>query len=262
MHGRAELEIPAFQQRLDRQAEATRHLRHPIYARAGLERARTILDVGCGSGAVTPELAQWGATVTAVDVDASMAQRTGQRVGRVIQADGARLPFADASFDAAVCNLVLLWAPDPVALLREMARVVVPGGVVVASMEPDYGGKVHWPANPLVDAIFQGQGVERRGGDPHAGRKLRAHFTAAGLESEVGIHNMHVPSPDEDLANFRRHRAYYRRLLRENGVTKTQIDTWEDEYLQAIEAGEEMTFLPIFHAIGHHRSDLVTTPAT
>lgn len=250
MHGRAVHEIPSFLRRLDRQAAETRHLRQPVYTEAGLERARTIVDVGCGTGSVTAELAAWGADVLALDVDAGMARRAAGAGHRAVRADGHRLPLADASVDAAVCNLVLLWARDPGALVAEMARVVRPGGVVVASMEPDYSGKVHWPRNPLVDVVFQGQGVRLRGGDPEAGRKLRQHFVQAGLVTSIGISNAVVPTPEQDLANLRRHRGHYRRLLRENGFGDHEIDAWEEEYMQALEAGVEMCFLPLFYAIG------------
>lgn len=256
MHGRAAHEVPAFQRRLDRQADATRPHRLGLYRRAGLhllERAGRILDVGSGSGAVTADLDELApGPVVAVDVDAAMAHRTRRTVpeAQVLRADGARLPFPDASFDAAVCNLVLLWAPDPAGLVAEMARVVRPGGTVLASMEPDYGGKVHFPENPLIDLVFQGEGVRRRGGDPHAGRKLRSHFVAAGLRAEVGIAAPDVLTPEQDLAVFRRNRGHYRRLLAENGFAAAAIDAWEAEYLGSLSSGQQLSFLPLFYAIG------------
>ncbi len=253
VHGRAQHEVPAFQRRLDRQADATRAHRLGLYRRAGLPQVRRILDVGCGSGAVTLDLLEQGAgaDVVAVDFDAAMARRSRVRAPEalVLQGDGRRLPFPDASFDAAVCNLVLLWSPDPAGVVAEMARVVRPGGTVLASMEPDYGGKVHYPENPLIDLVFQGEGVRRRGGDPHAGRKLRSHFVAAGLRTEVGI-APDVLTPDQDLAVFRRNRGYYRRLLSENGFGSPAIDRWEAEYLESLSSGQQTSFLPVFYAIG------------
>jgi SAM-dependent methyltransferase len=248
VHGRAVHELPAFQRRLDRQADATRPHRLPLYRRAGLSAASRVLDVGCGPGGVTLDLP---GAVTAVDVDRRMARRARDALGgRVVQADGRRLPFADGSFDAAVCNLVLLWSPEPEAVVAEMARVVKPGGAVLATMEPDYGGKVHFPENPLIDLVFQGEGVRRRGGDPHAGRKLRSHFVAAGLRTEVGIAAADVPTPEQDLDLFRRNRTYYRRLLEESGRAPAEIDAWESEYLESLSSGQQLSFLPLFYAIG------------
>jgi SAM-dependent methyltransferase len=160
------------------------------------------------------------------------------------------LPFPDGAFDAAACNLVLLWSPDPAQVVAEMARVVRPGGLVLASMEPDYGGKVHFPENPLIDLVFQGEGVRRRGGDPHAGRKLRSHFVAAGLRTEVGIAAPDVLTPEQDLDLFRRNRTHYRRLLAEAGFAEREIDRWEAEYLDSLSSGQQLSFLPVFYAIG------------
>lgn len=252
MHGRQAHEVPAFQRRLDRQAEATRAFRTPLYERAGIARAAAVLDVGSGSGAVTQDLrALARGRLVAVDVDAAMARRTRQGSdAEAVRADGLALPFPDASFDVAVCNLVLLWCRDPQALVREMARVVRPGGTVLASMEPDYGGKVHWPENPLIDLVFQGEGIRRRGGDPHAGRKLRSHFVAAGLRCEVGIGNPQLFTPEQDLELFHRNRSYYRRLLAENGFGAKAIDAWEAEYLDSLSSGVQLSHLPVFYAIG------------
>lgn len=253
MHGRARHEIPAFQRRLDRQARATLEFRAPLYQRAGLSRARRVLDVGCGSGAVTADIAAIvPGEVVAVDVDAAMALRAKADLpnASVVRADGRRLPFPDGHFDAAVCNLVLLWSPDPEKVVAELARVVRPGGTVLASMEPDYGGKVHWPENPLIDLVFQGEGIRRRGGDPHAGRKLRSHFVAAGLRTEVGIGNPQLFTPEQDLDVFRRNRDYYRRLLAESGFSVREIDAWEAEYTESLSAGVMLSHLPVFYAIG------------
>jgi SAM-dependent methyltransferase len=252
MHGRQVHELARFQRRLDRQARDTRHLRLPLYERAGLAQAGWVLDVGCGSGAVTSDLAALcPGTIIAVDADAAMAKRSASRLdGPVLRADGGRLPFPDACFDVVVCNLVLLWARRPAQLVAEMARVVRPGGTVLASMEPDYGGKVHHPENPLVDMVFRGDGVARRGGDPHAGRQLRSHFVRAGLRTEVGLANIEVPTTEQDLVLFRRNRTYYRRMLAEAGFTPAAVDGWEADYLAALEAGTQLNFLPIFWALG------------
>src|ERR1041385_7298121 len=252
MHGRAAHEIPAFQRRLDRQARATLEFRAPLYERAGLHQARRVLDVGCGSGSVTADLADVvPGEVVAVDVDLEMARRSQEGLrGPVLQADGRLLPFPDSHFDAAVCNLVLLWSAEPAKVVAEMARIVRPGGTVLASMEPDYGGKVHWPENPLIDLVFQGEGIRRRGGDPHAGRKLRSHFVAAGLRTEVGIAAPDVLTPEQDLDLFRRNRTHYRRLLAEAGFAEREIDRWEAEYLDSLSSGQQLSFLPVFYAIG------------
>lgn len=246
-------------ERLDRQALRTASVRHPLYFRVGLERARRVLDVGCGNGAVTKDLALLTrGTVVAVDHDRDMVGTARETLSNlsnvdVREADALKLPFPDAEFDLVVCHLLLMWVKDPVGAVTEMARVTRRGGTVLAAMEPDYGGKMHWPENPVVDQIFQGKMIERKGGDPHAGRKLRGWFVEGGLDVEVGLSNPRVPSCEEDLAAYEVEKEFYRRALVQNGLKPAQIDAWERDYLKSLREGVQFNFLPLFYAIGTKR---------
>ena len=99
---------------------------------AGMEA----LDVGCGPGALTAELVErlGAAAVTACDPSEPFvaAARARYPEVRVEQASAEDLPFADSSFDATLAQLVVHFMSDPVAGLREMARVTRPGGTVAA----------------------------------------------------------------------------------------------------------------------------------
>ena len=106
-------------------------------------RPRRVLDVACGPGGVTLQLAaRTGAEVVGVDLTEDMLRRGVRNVaaaglaGRVqlVVGRGQQLPFADASFDALTFTYLLRYVDDPRATLAEMARVVKPGGPV-ASLE-------------------------------------------------------------------------------------------------------------------------------
>src|SRR5436309_3474266 len=121
----------------------------PLAARfadlAGVRPGQRALDVGCGPGALTAELAgRLGAgEVCAVDPSESLAGAAGERLPGVTVSVAAaeRLPFPDGAFDAVLAQLVVHFMSDPVAGLREMRRVTRRGGVVAACVWDQAGGQ-------------------------------------------------------------------------------------------------------------------------
>lgn len=255
-HGRSKEEFNDFLKKLELQAIETAEERIPLYLKVGIKDAGIILDVGCGSGMVTRDIA--GLTkgeVVGIDGSPEMIE-----VARVVLdehdnvellvGDAHAIPFCDNTFDITTCNLLLMWSSDPQKVVNEMTRVTKKGGIVLASLEPDYGGKLHWPENPKVDPIFAGEAIKKRGGDPHIGRKLRMFFVRAGLETEIGIGNSRIWSCEEDKAYYLHSRDYYVKVLREAGLSDEEIDQWEYEYLKSLDEGIELNFFPQFYAIG------------
>ncbi len=114
------------------------HLAPQLADLAGIGRGQRVLDVGCGPGALTGELARrvGAARVSAVDPSEPFVAAARQRNPGVDvrHAAAEELPFPDGTFDAALAQLVVHFLADPVAGLREMARVTRPGGVVAASV--------------------------------------------------------------------------------------------------------------------------------
>jgi SAM-dependent methyltransferase len=108
-----------------------------------------LLDAGCGNGRYSRLLlrdADPGARVFACDLSSRMLKRARKRLNddRVsfTVADLTRLPYADASFDAAVCGWVIEHLPDPRHGLRELARVLAPGGkLLLLTTENTFAGR-------------------------------------------------------------------------------------------------------------------------
>jgi SAM-dependent methyltransferase len=95
------------------------------------------LDFGCGEGQNTRLLAQRGAELVAVDVSElfiDAATSAGRDRIRYAVGDGARLPFATATFDFVAAFMSLMDVADPETCLREVARVLKPGGFVQFSV--------------------------------------------------------------------------------------------------------------------------------
>jgi 2-polyprenyl-3-methyl-5-hydroxy-6-metoxy-1,4-benzoquinol methylase len=130
----------------------------------------TILDVGCSTGLITDEIAQTADRVIGVDVDVdSLAYAAGHASrARFIAASADRLPFADASFDAVVCNHVYEHVPDASALMREAHRVLRAGGAcyfagghTLQIVEPHYRVPfLSWLPRPIASRVLR---ATRRG---------------------------------------------------------------------------------------------------
>jgi arsenite methyltransferase len=151
-----------------------------------------ILDIGCGGGAfcrqIAPLVAPGGSVVgidnvqAAVDVALRLSALEDRSLLTFTTADGHDLPFADASFDAAICISVLGFCQNPGEVLAEARRVLRPGGrfLVVNSDEDTrvYNGHDQELGRRMARAIAD------RSLDPWLGRRLAPMLTAAGFQLE------------------------------------------------------------------------------
>lgn len=151
-----------------------------------------VLDVGCGPGTITADLARFvpGGSVLGIDIPSDVmetAQRErGSDTVRFEVGDVYALGFDDDSFDVVHAHQVLQHLGDPVAALREMRRVLRPGGTL-AVRDSDYGGFLWAPEDPRLTrwmAIYHGIAT-RNGADADAGRRLHTWVRAAGFEDLV-----------------------------------------------------------------------------
>lgn len=97
-----------------------------------------LLDVGCGTGHHMRALGERRFDVTGIDGSVAMLEhaRVNNPDASVLQAQVDALPFDDASFDVITCIEVLRYLPDPKPCIREMARVLRPGGICLATATP------------------------------------------------------------------------------------------------------------------------------
>ena len=154
---------------------------------AGVRAGQRVLDVGCGPGALTGELVRrvGAEAVTAVDPSEAFVAAAKERYPTVaVQRAGAEhLPFDDGVFDAALAQLVVHFMSDPVAGLREMARVTRPGGVVAACVWDHAGERtplaVFWQAAGDLDPEARDESALAGAREGH----LRELLTEAGLDS-------------------------------------------------------------------------------
>ena len=100
-----------------------------------LDKQGHLLDLGCGPGWLHPELAPHTETLTALDFSAGMlaAAKAQGQAAHYLLADAAAIPLADASINTVFSSLMLQWCPEPAQVLREISRVLTPGGRAVVT---------------------------------------------------------------------------------------------------------------------------------
>jgi SAM-dependent methyltransferase len=153
------------------------------------DSARAV-DVGCGPGALTRELARRMGSLAVCGVDPSEAfvEAARERVPGVWveRGEAEALPFEDEMFDAALAQLVVHFMADPLAGLREMRRVTKAGGVVAACVWDHAGGRgplgVFWEAARLLDANVDDESSRAGARSGH----LLELFEATGLSDVEG----------------------------------------------------------------------------
>lgn len=177
------------------------------YLLSRLDQGMSLLDVGCGPGTITIDLARRLAPgrVVGIDAEASVleeARRTAADAGganlEFQEADAYRLPYDDSTFDVVHAHQVLHHLEDPVRAVAEMARVCRPDGTV-ALRESDYGAFTWYPDEPAIDRwldLFRAV-ARANGGEPDAGRRLKSWVHEAGLGEVVASGSVWCFSDEE-----------------------------------------------------------------
>jgi ubiquinone/menaquinone biosynthesis C-methylase UbiE len=228
--------------------------RHHALPLLELGAGRRCLDVGCGVGEDARVMAEtYGARVVGIDlrpamVAAARSRSAGHEDVAFLVADAGGLPFADAAYDAAWVKRTLMHIAGPQAAMCEMARVVRPGGRIVA-VEPDLDAVLL--DSGLVDVTRRLLSLHAAGyANPWAGRQLRR------LMLEAGLTDVHVAAQAVEIADLAGADAALRllslaRSAVDRGVlTAPEADGWEEDLRARDGRGQFACHVVLFVAHG------------
>ena len=139
-----------------RHARFVSDLAGPVLEWLAPQAGERVLDLGCGDGVLTAELARRGISVLGIDISESLLKAAAERGVETRQMDGQNLPF-DGEFDAVFSNAALHWMSNASAVIEGVFRALKPGGRFVA----EFGGH----GNVAAVTTAMRATAWRRGGD-------------------------------------------------------------------------------------------------
>ena len=244
--------------KLKQQAKDSREYRYRLYEKVGLSKKKNILDIGCGTGEITLDIARYTkGKVTGIDIDTKKLNKAGLVLKdllnvTLIKADAQELPFVDEAFDLVVFNIVLIYIKDQQRALLEMARVTKIGGIILASLEPDYASRIEYPESLIPDLFLKN--IQKIGADITTGRRLKYLFSKSGLDTEVGIdidtEFLLLRDDNKRLKKFLDEIWIFEKLLRSAGLSDSEVEEIKRDEIEKIKLGLKFSFTPCFYAIG------------
>lgn len=169
--------------------------RDAAYLIAHIRTSFSVLDVGCGPGTISADLAELvpDGSVTCLEIGdgalaaarQTFAQRHITNVEFVIGDVTACLPFGDDTFDVVHAHMVVIHLPNPLAALREMRRVLKPGGIL-ACKDMIMSSTCWYPPDPCLRVWETGitATITQTGADPQMGARLKALALEAGFAED------------------------------------------------------------------------------
>jgi SAM-dependent methyltransferase len=211
------------------------------YARLGVRQGDKVLDLGCGFGRHAFEAARRGAAVVALDAGPDEVAQVRATIGAmvdaaeldpdhpasVVQGDALSLPFADGTFDRVIASEVLEHIPDDTAAMRELARVLRPGGTMAVTVPRCVPEAINWALSDEYHdtpgghvRIYRRSTLERRLGS--AGLVPIGHHHAHGLHSPYWwLRCMVGPSNESHPAVTAYHRLLVWDIVKAPVLTRT-----------------------------------------
>lgn len=235
------------------------------WERAGFTRGATILDVGCGPGYATFDLASLvgpDGRVIGVDMSAKFVSHvSSEAVHRGFAnietrvEDLAALSQAPSSVDGAFARWVLCFVPDPAGIIARVARALRPGAALVVLDYSHYEGFRMGPRSAASERVFRavGESFRRHGGNPDVGMDIPRHMQAAGLEVRSVRPLVRVGRPGSALWEWPRtfFQIFLPTLVADGSLSAAEhAEFWEDYDARSADPAAFFMSPPMVEVIG------------
>jgi SAM-dependent methyltransferase len=254
---RSQLELSSidWHEQFIRQAYWTSSIRQYILTDIEITKAKQILEVGCGTGAILQEffrkynsnnIKYHGLDISRAHLEFAHANNASLAL---TQGNAFSLPYENNYFDITFSHFFFLWIPNPIHALEEMKRVTKYGGNIIAFAEPDYGGRIDYPGALTELGELQEIGLQKKGAQTRIGRQLRMLFKQVGLKNIKGgilgsQWNTEI-SQENIEAEWKMLEVDMGYLMTESEFLKIKqldINSWKN--------GSRVLFVPTFYAYG------------
>ncbi len=234
------------------QSRWTQQLRQYLYDQIGIKKTSRVLEVGCGTGVITSEIKEiTDQPVLGIDIDLDRVKKAASTYNALhfSCADVYHLPFASQSLDFVISHFLFLWLKEPVQALKEILRVLKPGGTVVALAEPDHLARIDHPKELWKLAELQTQALIKQGVNPMMGRMLPDVFTQAGVSNiQYGVSGFQT-SPTTIPEWFDSEWKTLRDDLTPD-VSQKELDAFFELEKKSRLEGSRVLWVPTFYAYG------------
>ena len=246
------LSVQNWDERFNQQASWTSSMRNYLYERLNLRLATRILDVGCGTGAITKDfIGKSSAKVHGLDINMEFLHfaRSAANLAEFTCGDVQKLPYADNTFDLLVCHFFLMWIPHLASALSEMRRVTKRNGHIIAFAEPDYSARIDHPDSLRELGRWQSNALKKQGADPEIGRRLLSELIHTGL---VDVESGLMGGEWRQAANLSDFTSEWTMIEADlhDIVSSTTLKELRQIDQTAQQKGERILFVPTFYAHG------------
>jgi len=188
-----------WHERFVQQSGWTKSIREYLFQNLEFHNNTSVLEIGCGTGAVLSDVAtRYPVKGFGIDLDFDRTLFATRNYDYLMinTSDANALPFSADTFDLVFCHYFLLWLEAPEVSLKEVYRVLKPGGYFAVFAEPDYYHRVDAPSLLTMLGKLQNKSLKAQGAHPGAGREIVGMISKSGFQLlKFGVQGYEHPEP-------------------------------------------------------------------